>query len=399
MNFIAVDTSALAELSASNNNFHLQHQLPRGSSQNLFFRPQEERGDKGKHKACLSGPNTNSREDKKVLGHLLAGIMGESFEKNDVELPKMFSVDKSSKRLVLNISGKKYETYDRTLAKFPDSLLASPQREIFFDADKNEYFFDRNRKAFSAILTYCQTGALIKPPTLDERIFAAELRFFGFEEESEMHMPQTPEQPIRILPKNQHQRKVWELFEYPDTSLYARIIAIFSVTVIILSITMFCVETLPNFKEQYFKIVKDANGTVISRTEKGDRVRPEYAPVFIKIETFCIIWFTVEYLLRLISSPKKLHFLYQPLNVIDIVAILPFYITLALNSVNTSVSSLSILRILRLVRVFRIFKLSRYSKGLKILGYTFKVSYYITNFSVELYFLFSFRNQNLPNVW
>ncbi len=374
MNFIAADTAtALAELN-SNNNFH--HSLRRSSSLNSYHRSQEDCKNpfgKGGHKGCLPTNSNSKADDKKVLDHVLIGIMGESPDKHEIELPKMYTVDKNAKRLVLNISGKRYETYDRTLAKFPDSLLALPQREIFFDPIANEYFFDRNRKAFSAILTYCQTGALIKPPTLDERIFAAELRFFGFEEESEMHLPQSPEQPTRLLPKNKHQRKIWELFEYPDTSLSARCIAIFSVAVIILSITMFCLETLPNFKAPHFEIVKDANGTVISRTDKGERLKLEYAPVFNKIETFCIVWFTLEYVVRLVSCPRKVKFLYQPLNVIDVVAILPFYITIALNSVNTSVSSLSILRILRLVRVFRIFKLSRYSKGLKILGYTFKV--------------------------
>jgi voltage-gated potassium channel Kch len=91
-------------------------------------------------------------------------------------------------------------------------------------------------------------------------------------------------------------------------------------------------------------------------------------------EAACIAWFTLEYGLRLISSPKKFIFLYQPLNLIDIVAILPFYVTLALEATDSDISSLSVLRVLRLVRVFRIFKLSRYSKGLKILGYTFRAS-------------------------
>eukprot|EP00794_Sanderia_malayensis_P015109 gene15109-16665_t len=376
MNFIAADTANVLGDFSSTNYFH--HSLRRSTSlnSNNNHRSQDEgkghqQQNKGGHhqKTCATSSSSNkgseADESKVTMAEIADGEKG-------YEMSKLF--DRNSKRLVLNISGKRYETYDRTLAKFPDSLLALPQREIFYDPVANEYFFDRNRKAFSAILTYCQTGALIKPPTLDERIFAAELRFFGFEEESDMHTPPTPEQPTRLLPKNKHQRRLWELFEYPDTSLWARLVAIFSVTVIILSITMFCVETLPNFKEPHFKIVKDANGSVISRTDKGERLKVEYAPIFNKIETFCIVWFTLEYLVRLASSPRKFHFLYQPLNIIDVVAILPFYVTLALNSVNTSVSSLSILRILRLVRVFRIFKLSRYSKGLKILGYTFKAS-------------------------
>ena len=406
MNFVAADTSIIADLNTNNNLFHNLRRSP----SLLSYRSQEE-GKTSKHK--WSNPNSrassaderrtaqeavnklkpesshrqraSSDDSRRVIGqllgsgrafdHLLAGIMGEGLQKDDLEMDKIYTdvCEEPSKRVVFNISGKRYETLNSTLDKFPDSLLAMPNRQIFYDPVRQEYFFDRNRKAFSAILTYCQTGVLVKPPTLDERIFAAELRFFGFDEESEMHVVSGPEQPRRLLPKNKYQRKIWQLFEYPDTSTYARVVAIFSVFVIILSITMFCLETLPTFKETHYEINKDANGTVISKTDKGERLKQKYTAFFNTIELICIIWFTVEYCVRLLSCPQKLKFLYQPLNVIDLVAILPFYVTIALNSVDTNVGSLSILRILRLVRVFRIFKLSRYSRGLKILGYTFKV--------------------------
>lgn len=407
MNFVAADTSIIADLANTNANNNLFHNLRRSPSL-LSYRSQEE-GKTAKNKWSNSRASsteerrtsqetgnklkpdtsirqrTTSDDSRRVLGqilgsgrafdHLLAGIMGEGLNKDDVEMDRIYTDinEGHPKRVVFNISGKKYETVNSTLDKFPESLLALPNRQLFYDPVRGEYFFDRNRKAFSAILTYCQTGVLVKPPTLDDRIFAAELRFFGFEDESEMHLPTSPEQPRRLLPKNKYQRKIWQLFEYPDTSTYARVVAIFSVFVIILSITMFCTETLPVFKEPYFELNKDANGTIISKIEKGDRIKRNYAAVFNTIEQFCIIWFTLEYCVRLLSCPQKLRFLYQPLNLIDLVAILPFYVTIALNSAGSNVGSLSILRILRLVRVFRIFKLSRYSRGLKILGYTFKV--------------------------
>ena len=409
MNFVAADTSVIADLNPNNN---LLHNLQRSASL-LSYRSQEE-GKTSKHKCPppnsrassedrripshqhegehhkSRADSSRSEENRGVLGqllgsgrafeHLLAEIMGEGLDKDSLEMSKMITEDslsseKAAKRIVLNVSGKRYETYDSTLAKFPESLLALPHREMFYDPVLKEYFFDRNRKAFSAILTYCQTGVLAKPPTLDERIFAAELRFFGFEDESEMHTVQGPEQPERILPKNKYQRSIWELFEFPDTSKYARIVAIFSISVILISIVMFCLETLPDFKETVYKINKNANGTVISKINTGHQIKQSSRPVFNGIELICIIWFTLEYVVRFLSCPTKCKFLYQPLNIIDIVAILPFYITLALSSANSNVGSLSILRILRLVRVFRIFKLSRYSRGLKILGYTFKVCY------------------------
>ena len=101
-------------------------------------------------------------------------------------------------------------------------------------------------------------------------------------------------------------------------------------------------------------------------------------PFFI-VETICIIWFTFEFIVRFASCPLKLQFLKSVMNVIDIVAIIPYFITLGTifadeQKKSSQAMSLAILRVIRLVRVFRIFKLSRHSKGLQILGQTLRAS-------------------------
>ena len=253
-------------------------------------------------------------------------------------------------RIRFNICGGKYEILESTLQRFPQTPLAREEwRAQFWDEARGEYYLDRNRACFKAVLTYYQSdGILHRPEYLSEKLFFQELEFYG------LRKPQ--EKAQRVLPNNEFQRRVWELFEYPDTSCYAKALAWLSCTVVLLSIVMFCVETLPQF-------VKDEDEQ--STTDTKD-------PFFL-IEAVCIAWFTFEYVVRLLSSPVKSTFLIGALNIIDLVAILPFYISLALQS-NSNVSSLAILRALRLVRVFRIFKLSRYSKGLRILGLTMKAS-------------------------
>jgi len=49
----------------------------------------------------------------------------------------------------------------------------------FYDSQRNEYFFDRNRPSFDAILYYYQSGGrLRRPPTVPVDVFAEELKFF-----------------------------------------------------------------------------------------------------------------------------------------------------------------------------------------------------------------------------
>ena len=64
--------------------------------------------------------------------------------------------------------------------------------------------------------------------------------------------------------------------------------------------------------------------------------------------------FTIEYVLRSLCCPVWRKFVIKPLNLIDLAAILPFYLELALP---LSVSSLQVLRTIRLVRVIRILRL------------------------------------------
>src|SRR6218665_713201 len=176
------------------------------------------------------------------------------------------------------------------------------------------------------------------------------------------------------MPDNPIQRKVWLLFEYPESSMAARILALISVTVILLSIVIFCLETLPQFKR--YRITNSTkNGT---ETPEEDDV-PKLSEPFFLIETACIIWFTSELLIRFAASPDHLLFFKNMMNLIDLVAIVPYFITLGTALADESRTSnqampLAILRVIRLVRVFRIFKLSRHSKGLQILGQTIRAS-------------------------
>lgn len=137
-------------------------------------------------------------------------------------------------------------------------------------------------------------------------IFVEEVRFYELGDEvieklkSDEGFAKKEEE--RPLPTNECHKKLWLLFEHPESSQAARIVAITSVMVIIGSIVIFCLETLPQFK--HYKIML----TSTNRTKVVEDDVPTFNNPFFVVETICIVWFSVEFVLRMISCPDKIEF-------------------------------------------------------------------------------------------
>ncbi|KAG9297428.1 hypothetical protein G9A89_000979, partial [Geosiphon pyriformis] len=67
-----------------------------------------------------------------------------------------------AERIVLNVGGIKYDTYRSTLTAYPDTLLgamfADRNKATLHPTNGNEYFIDRNGRAFHYILEFYRTG-------------------------------------------------------------------------------------------------------------------------------------------------------------------------------------------------------------------------------------------------
>uniref|UniRef100_A0A8C6T3W6 Potassium voltage-gated channel, shaker-related subfamily, member 4 n=1 Tax=Neogobius melanostomus TaxID=47308 RepID=A0A8C6T3W6_9GOBI len=281
-------------------------------------------------------------------------------------------------RVVINVSGLRFETQLKTLTQFPDTLLGDPDKRIrYFDPLRNEYFFDRNRPSFDAILYYYQSGGRLKrPANVPFDIFSEEVKFYELGDEAILKFREDEgfvKEEEKPLPEDEFKRQVWLLFEYPESSSPARGIAVVSVLVIVISIVIFCLETLPEFRDE-----KEYLQPRVNSSQPDTGFTPFNDPFFI-VETVCIIWFSFEIVVRFFACPSKPVFFKNIMNTIDIVSILPYFITLGTDLAQhqgngQQAMSFAILRIIRLVRVFRIFKLSRHSKGLQILGHTLRAS-------------------------
>ncbi|XP_024263068.1 potassium voltage-gated channel subfamily A member 10-like [Oncorhynchus tshawytscha] len=324
-------------------------------------------------------------------------------------------LDDGDQKVIINIAGLRFETQLKTLDQFPETLLGDPMKRMdYFDPMRNEYFFDRNRPSFDGILYYYQSGGKIRrPANVPLDVFADEIVFYelGSDAMEQFREDEGFIKEVEIpLPTNEIYRQFWLLFEYPESSNAARGVALVSVFVIVISIIIFCMETLPEFRDNTLDPVLPTTVTHLmpfngnlslgglgslfppSPSATPKTITSTFSDPFFIIETACIVWFFFELVVRFVVCPSKSNFFHNLMNIIDIVSIIPYFVTLVTELVTTPDQnssqnmSLAILRIIRLVRVFRIFKLSRHSKGLQILGQTLKAS--MRELGLLIFFLF-----------
>merc|ERR1739847_208014 len=80
------------------------------------------------------------------------------------------------------------------------------------------------------------------------------------------------------------------------------------------------------------------------------------------LETFCIIGFTIDFVARMITTPDCKGFWLDFMNMVDFVAIVPFYIELIMSMMidNAPIPQyLRVIRVVRLARVLRIIKMTK----------------------------------------
>ncbi|KAM8884441.1 potassium voltage-gated channel subfamily C member 2 isoform X4 [Synchiropus splendidus] len=330
-----------------------------------------------------------------------------------------------NERIILNVGGTRHETYKTTLKTLPgtrlallasdsdiDSVLDQLQQVpgfIEYNARTNEYFFDRHPGVFAYVLNYYRTGKLHCPADVCGPLFEEELSFWGIDETDvepccwmTYRQHRDAEEALDVFELNvdngdeddevakrlgiedvsadgnvslwrKWQPVIWNLFEDPYSSRAARFIAFASLFFILVSITTFCLETHEAFNTIINKTELVRNSSI---PDSGPQYEIETDPALTYVEGVCVFWFTIEFLVRVTFCPVKLEFVKSVLNIIDFVAILPFYLEVGLSGLSSKAAKdvLGFLRVVRFVRILRIFKLTRHFVGLRVLGHTLRAS-------------------------
>lgn len=85
-------------------------------------------------------------------------------------------------------------------------------------------------------------------------------------------------------------------------------------------------------------------------------LQAQYGAWLFKIEWAFTLLFSMEYLLRIYSSPKPLRYIFSFYGLVDLLSIIPTYVALLFPGANYWL----VVRLLRVLRIFRVFKLVRY---------------------------------------
>uniref|UniRef100_A0A3Q3NC01 Potassium voltage-gated channel subfamily V member 2 n=1 Tax=Mastacembelus armatus TaxID=205130 RepID=A0A3Q3NC01_9TELE len=312
--------------------------------------------------------------------------------------------------LNINVGGTVYHLPYRLAAKYPKTRIGrlatytdhSRKLDLCDDyiVQNNEFFFDRDPKIFHNIFNFYRTGVLWIKDELCPRNFLEEINYWGvriknshrccrisFEERQDELNEQLKIQRQLIAEVDEGEenemlfegmafgvtrRKIWNLMEKPFSSVTAKLMGVASSIFVLVSLVAMTLNTV---EEMQYKVC------IIAGQPVG---RFEYA------ETLCITFFTLEYLLRLVSTPDLKCFGRSMLNTVDLIAILPHYLQMILECFEDKDTHLysgdietvarvgkvgQVLRIMRLMRIFRILKLARHSTGLRAFGFTLRQCY------------------------
>jgi hypothetical protein len=136
---------------------------------------------------------------------------------------------------------------------------------------------------------------------------------------------QVIQQPVRDV--------VFTIFENPQSCFAGRIVGVVDLVLVLITLLQFMLETIPRLDPEF---------------------NSDYDNVWFSIELIVTLFFTIETFLRFVLSRDKLGFFTNVLNLLDIIAVAPFYLLLLFSASGFGV--VKMLRMCRFVKLFRRFR-------------------------------------------
>ncbi|XP_026004267.1 potassium voltage-gated channel subfamily V member 2 [Astatotilapia calliptera] len=303
----------------------------------------------------------------------------------------------------LNVGGKVFHIPKHLVLRYPKTrigvlaLCNDPVKRLTlcddYNFQNNEFFFDRDPMFFHYIFHFYCSNVLWVMDGLCPVNFEEEISFWGlklkdtprccrilFEEKLDdirEHLKVNQELIDEIKPHHDDEgyktmflgnfrKALWDLMENPYSSLSAKAFAVFSSLFVLISIVAMTLNTVKELRQ--YKL--------------AGKTYMEW------VEVSSILFFTLEYFLRLLTTSNIKHFVKSALNFVDLVAVMPYFLqiifeTFVLDAEDISaqedlkamsrVSKVSkVLKVVKLMRIFRILKLARHSTGMRAFGFTIR---------------------------
>ncbi|OWF53702.1 potassium voltage-gated channel subfamily C member 3-like [Mizuhopecten yessoensis] len=316
--------------------------------------------------------------------------------------------DESNEYVNLNVGGVLFRTSQRTLSNISDTKLSNLQKsDPNYNAAKDEYFFDRNSAIFPWILDCFRHREMHIPRSFCAVVVQDELLYWGLKDSrlsdccmktyldsldeiatNEILLREFNEIPMDVYAvessingKSSCRTIIWNFMDKPQSSRWAQVWSYAYLTLTALSILTFFIETLP---EGRVRITHD-NGTFVDTDISNHKIRllvtTEPHPALMVIDVFCMIFFSIEFIVRLIVCPRRRRLMGRAMTVFDLLYLIPVWLTTTIYWIDrdfwrysSRILGFLVLQAFKVLRVFRIFRVMQYFRGLRILWLAVKAS-------------------------
>lgn len=313
-----------------------------------------------------------------------------------------YGAERQHQHINVNIGGKLFHIPKRCALKYPQTrigslALCSDKTKLLMLCDdysvrKNEFFFDRDPYFFHHIFNFYTTGVLWIIREMCPINFEEEIAYWGlnlkdtplccwmvFQEKADElrdNLKVERELLAEIETKYDNARfkdmmfgnmrkNLWNIVENPYSSILAKAFCVVSNLFVLFSILAMTLNTVEELQE--YRI--------------NNRTHMEW------VEMITIVFFTFEYVIRLVTTPNIDMFLKSGLNFVDMVAVMPYFVqmvfevfgdteeTNAQEDLRAMARVSQVLKVIKLLRIFRILKLARHSTGMRAFGFTLRQCY------------------------